>query len=30
MKLLKKDRLATTSQFVQDYATFIKTANKKI
>ncbi len=29
MKLLKKDRLATTSQFVQDYATFIKTANKK-
>ena len=24
MKLLKKDRLATTSQFVQDYATFIK------
>ena len=28
MKLLKKDRLATTSQFVQDYATFIKTANK--
>ena len=29
MKLLKKDRLATTSQFVQDYATFIKIANKK-
>ena len=24
MKLLKKDRLATTQQFIQDYASFIK------
>ena len=29
MKLLKKDRLATTSQFIQDYTSFIKSADKK-
>lgn len=29
MKLLKKDRLATTSQFIQDYTSFIKSAGKK-
>lgn len=29
MKLLKKDRLATTQQFIQDYASFIKSAGKK-
>lgn len=29
MKLLKKDRLATTSQFIQDYTSFIKSTDKK-
>ncbi len=29
MKLLKKERLATPQQFVQDYASFIKTATKE-
>lgn len=29
MKLLKKERLATTQQFIQDYASFIKSAGKK-
>ena len=29
MKLLKKERLATTSQFIQDYTAFIKSAGKK-
>lgn len=29
MKLLKKDRLATTQQFIKDYASFIKSAGKK-
>lgn len=29
MKLLKKDRLATTLQFIQDYTSFIKSAGKK-
>lgn len=29
MKLLKKDRLATTQQFIQDYTSFIKSAGKK-
>ena len=29
MKLLKKEKLATTQQFIQDYASFIKSAGKK-
>lgn len=29
MKLLKKERLATPQQFIQDYATFIKSATKE-
>ena len=29
MKLLKKERLATTQQFIEDYASFIKSAGKK-
>lgn len=29
MKLLKKERLATTQQFIQDYAAFIKSATKE-
>lgn len=29
MKLLKKERLATTQQFIEDYTAFIKSAGKK-
>lgn len=29
MKQLKKEKLATTSQFIQDYTSFIKSAGKK-
>ena len=29
MKLLKKERVSTPQQFVQDYASFIKTATKE-